>query len=47
MSNLSLSTREELKAYSLSHLSQEKVVAIDSHISACQPWCESIGGLHP
>ena len=38
-------TQEELSAYSLGQLPQERAVAIDSHISECQPCCETIVGL--
>ena len=38
-------TREELSAYSLGQLPQERALAIDSHISECQPCCETIVGL--
>ena len=35
-------SREELSAYSLGQLPEEKAVAIDSHISRCEPCCETI-----
>ncbi len=35
-------SREELSAYSLGQLSEERAVAIDSHISECEPCCETI-----
>lgn len=35
-------SREELSAYSLGQLPEEKAVAIDSHISECEPCCETI-----
>ena len=38
-------TREELSAYSLGQLPQERAVAIDSHISECRPCCETMVGL--
>lgn len=38
-------TPEELSAYSLGQLPQERAVAIDSHISECQPCCETIVSL--
>ena len=38
-------TREELSAYSLGQLPQERAVAIDSHISECQTCCETIVGI--
>jgi len=38
-------SREELSAYSLGELPQEQAVAIDSHISECQPCCETIVDL--
>ncbi len=38
-------SQEELSAYSLGQLAQERAVAIDSHISECQPCCETIVGL--
>ena len=38
-------SREELSAYSLGQLPEEKAVAIDSHISECEPCCETIVAL--
>jgi anti-sigma factor RsiW len=38
-------TREELSAYSLGQLPQERAAAIDRHISACQPCSETIVGI--
>ena len=38
-------SREDLAAYSLGHLPQEKYIAIDSHISECAPCCETIVDL--
>ncbi len=38
-------TREELGAYSLGQLPQKRADAIDSHISECQPCCETIAGI--
>jgi uncharacterized protein (TIGR03067 family) len=35
-------SREELSAYSLGQLPEERAVAIDSHISECEPCCETI-----
>ena len=35
-------SREELSAYSLGQLPEEIAVAIDSHISECEPCCETI-----
>lgn len=35
-------SREELSAYSLGQLPEERAVAIDSHISECSPCCETI-----
>ena len=35
-------TREELSAYSLGQLPQERAVVIDNHISECRPCCETI-----
>ena len=35
-------SREELSAYSLGQLPDERAVAIDSHISECEPCCETI-----
>src|SRR6056297_484740 len=35
-------SREELSAYSLGQLPEEKAVVIDSHISECEPCCETI-----
>lgn len=35
-------TREELSAYSLGQLPEDRAVAIDSHISHCEPCCETI-----
>ncbi|TWU27910.1 protein kinase domain-containing protein [Novipirellula artificiosorum] len=38
-------SREELSAYSLGQLPEERAVAIDSHISDCKPCCETIISL--
>lgn len=38
-------TQEELSAYSLGQLPQERAVAIDSHISECRPCCDTIISL--
>ncbi|MCA9061016.1 MAG: hypothetical protein KDA85_21035, partial [Planctomycetaceae bacterium] len=38
-------TPEELSAYNLGQLPQERAVAIDSHISECQSCCETIVSL--
>ncbi|MCA9176198.1 MAG: serine/threonine protein kinase [Planctomycetales bacterium] len=38
-------TREELSAYSLGQLPPDRAVAIDGHISECQPCCETIVGI--
>jgi len=38
-------SREELSAYSLGQLPEERAVAIDSHISECEPCCETIVAL--
>ena len=38
-------SREELSAYSLGQLPQERAVVIDSHISECEACCETIVGL--
>ena len=38
-------SREELNAYSLGELTEDKAVAIDSHISECRPCCETIVDL--
>ena len=35
-------SREELNAYYLGQLPEERAVAIDSHISECEPCCETI-----
>ncbi|MCA8992224.1 MAG: protein kinase [Planctomycetaceae bacterium] len=35
-------SQEELSAYSLGHLPEERAAAIDSHISECEPCCETI-----
>jgi hypothetical protein len=35
-------SREELSAYSLGQLPEERAIAIDSHISECEPCCETI-----
>ncbi|TWU08241.1 serine/threonine protein kinase [Stieleria varia] len=35
-------SREELSAYSLGQLPEERAVTIDSHIIACEPCCETI-----
>ncbi|MCS7468596.1 protein kinase [Stieleria sp. ICT_E10.1] len=35
-------SREELSAYSLGQLPEERAVAIDTHISQCEPCCETI-----
>jgi uncharacterized protein (TIGR03067 family) len=35
-------SREELSAYSLGQLPEERAVAIDCHISECEPCCETI-----
>jgi serine/threonine protein kinase len=35
-------SREELSAYCLGQLPEERAVAIDSHISECEPCCETI-----
>jgi len=38
-------SRDELSAYSLGQLPEERAVAIDNHISQCEPCCETIVGL--
>jgi serine/threonine protein kinase len=38
-------SRDELHAYSLGQLPEEKAVAIDDHISSCEPCCETIVSL--
>ncbi|MEO1615603.1 MAG: serine/threonine-protein kinase [Planctomycetota bacterium] len=38
-------SRDELSAYSLGQLPEEKSVVIDRHISECQPCCETIVAL--
>ena len=38
-------SREELSAYNLGQLPPERAVAIESHISECEPCCETIVGL--
>jgi hypothetical protein len=38
-------SREELSAYSLGQLPPDEAAAIDSHISECQPCCETIVGM--
>lgn len=35
-------SRDELSAYSLGQLPEERAVAIDSHISECEPCCETM-----
>ncbi|PAY16788.1 hypothetical protein CKO51_24925 [Rhodopirellula sp. SM50] len=35
-------SREELSAYSLGQLPEERAVAIDTHINECEPCCETI-----
>lgn len=38
-------TPAELNAYSLGHLPSDRAIAIDRHISECQPCCETIVGI--
>ncbi|MHC4876962.1 MAG: protein kinase domain-containing protein [Planctomycetota bacterium] len=38
-------TPDELHAYSLGQLSEDRAVAIDDHISSCEPCCETIVSL--
>lgn len=36
---------EELSAYSLGQLAEDQAIAIDSHISHCEPCCETMAGM--